>query len=90
MNAMNAQTLQQDCTFLDLVDFKWLMAGVGWWVDLSRLPRDLAYAGECAQRGLSSNSSLVRQRAVELMPLLVRLGAHGRAALPSEPHSLAS
>jgi hypothetical protein len=87
---MDAQTQEQDRTFLNLVDFKWLMAGVGWWVDLSRLPRDLAYADECARRGLSSDSHLVRQRAVELMPLLVRLGAYGRAALPSVPAGLAA
>src|SRR6202008_4291621 len=69
MNAISGQASVGSHTFLDLVDFKWLMAGRGWWVDLSRLQRDVTYAGECLQRGLSSGSELLRQRSVELMPL---------------------
>jgi len=30
---------------LDEVDFKWLMAGQGWWVDTWRLHTDPTYAG---------------------------------------------
>jgi hypothetical protein len=55
--------------FLNLVDFKWLMAGVGWWVDLSRLQSDRAYIDECLQRALKTNSELLRQRSVELLGL---------------------
>ena len=80
MNAMLEQTLEQDGTFLDLVDFKWLMTGLGWRVDLSRLQRDRAYAGECARRGLASDSNLLRQRSLELMTLLARLRADGNTA----------
>ena len=69
MNALSARAPVSDHTFLDLVDFKWLMAGLGWWVDLSRLQRDVAYAGECLKRGLSSGSELLRQRSVDLMSL---------------------
>lgn len=29
---------------LEEVDFKWLMAGHGWWIDTSRLHNDPAYA----------------------------------------------
>jgi hypothetical protein len=82
MNAMPEPLPQEDGTFLDLVDFKWLMAGLGWWVDLSRLQRDTVYAGECVQRGLASGSELLHQRSVELPPLLARLSAHGSAAIP--------
>ncbi|MES1162634.1 MAG: hypothetical protein ABUL50_06195, partial [Rhizobacter sp.] len=57
-------------TPLDLVSFKWLMAGRGWWVDLSRLREDAAYARGCVQRGLDSGLELLRQRSVELQPLL--------------------
>lgn len=70
MNGISAQASATDHTFLDLVDFKWLMAGLGWWVDLSRLQRDMTYAGECLKRGLSSGSELLRQRSVDLMPML--------------------
>jgi len=70
MNGFSAQASATDHTFLDLVDFKWLMAGLGWWVDLSRLQRDMTYAGECLKRGLSSGSELLRQRSVDLMPML--------------------
>lgn len=59
-----------DTTLLNLVSFKWLMAGRGWWIDLSRLRKDASYASECAQRGLDSGSELLRQRSVELLPLL--------------------
>ena len=52
-----------------MVDFKWLMAGLGWRVDLTRMRRDAAYLGECAQRGLASESALLRERSVDLLRL---------------------
>ena len=72
MSAMHEQAMEQDDTFLDLVDFKWLMAGVGWWVELSRLQRDTAYAGEWVRLGLQCDSDLVRRRSVDLQSLLER------------------
>ncbi len=69
MNTMPEQISQDDETFLKLVDFKWLMAGLGWWVDLSRLQRDTAYAGECVQNALATGSELLRQRSMALLPL---------------------
>ena len=57
-------------TPLDLVSFKWLMAGRGWWVDLARLREDATYARACVQRGLDSGLELLRQRSTELQPLL--------------------
>jgi hypothetical protein len=72
MNAMLEQAIEEDGTFLRLVDFKWLMAClVGRRIDLSRLQRDIDYARECVQLGLASNSNLLRQRSVELLALLV-------------------
>ena len=59
-----------DTAFLELVSFKWLMAGRGWWVDLSRLQRDTAYARICAQRGVDSGSELLRQRSAALLESL--------------------
>jgi hypothetical protein len=77
-----SSTLEQTSrTFIDLVDFKWLMAGVGWWVSLSRLQSDKAYADECLQRALSSGSRLLRQRAAWLVGPGVRDDDFGRGAL---------
>lgn len=52
---------------LALVDFKWLMVGLGWRIDLSRLCRDAAYLGECARLGLASELPLLRQRSADLL-----------------------
>ena len=67
---MDGTGSETDATLLDLVSFKWLMAGRGWRVDLSRLCEDANYAGACVQRGLDSDLELLRQRSVELRPLL--------------------
>ncbi|NDZ18859.1 hypothetical protein C7T35_39525 [Variovorax sp. WS11] len=69
--------------FLKLVDFKWLMAGIGWWVDLSRLQSDEAYIEECLQRALRSNSELLQARSVEMLGLRRGSDAHCDAAMPS-------
>jgi hypothetical protein len=53
-----------------LVDFKWLMAGLGWWVDLNRLQRDAAYAAECYSRAATSSCEPLRRSAATLMQLL--------------------
>jgi len=64
---MNARHV--DDTLANLVGFKWLMAGVGWWVDLSRLQRDRSYIDECLRRALGSESELLRKLSVELLGL---------------------
>ncbi|MBT2304682.1 hypothetical protein J7E70_30130 [Variovorax paradoxus] len=69
MDTTQTTELEGDDFFLNLVDFKWLMAGVGWWVDLSRLRSDRAYVNECLQRALRSDSELLRKRSVELLGL---------------------
>ena len=81
MNTMPEQIPQEDDTFLNLVDFKWLMAGLGWWIDLSRLQRDTAYAGACVKNALTSGSELLRQRSAALLPFVGPSGAHGGAYL---------
>lgn len=55
-----------------LVEFKWLMAGMGWWIDLPRFERDPCYANVCIERGLSAGSKSMRERTMELLPLLGR------------------
>lgn len=37
-----------------LVDFKWLMSGLGFWVDMGRWRADPAYAKACIARGCNS------------------------------------
>lgn len=69
MNATHTKAPEFDDSFLNLVYFKWLMAGVGWWVDLSRLQSDSVYVDECLQRALRSDSELLRKRSVELLGL---------------------
>lgn len=66
---MNAHpvTPDSDDHLLALVDFKWLMVGLGWRIDLTRLRCDAAYLGECARLGLSSELPLLRQRSADLL-----------------------
>jgi hypothetical protein len=61
-----------------LVDFKWLMAGMGWWVDLSRWRRDEPYAQGCLDWALASHQVLLHALAREI-------GARGLASC--EPSS---
>lgn len=68
--AAAAATLSRDDVLVDLVCFKWLMADLGCWVDVPRMRRDSAYAGECAARGLTARSDVLRQRSRELLTLL--------------------
>ena len=67
MNTIHREVVEEDDSLLRLVDFKWLMAGMGWWIDLSRLQRDSAYAGECVQHGLGSGCELLRQHSKALL-----------------------
>jgi hypothetical protein len=67
MNTKPEQASREHQTLVELVDFKWLMAGVGWWVDLSRLQRDKDYADECLHRAVGSGSQLLRERAAWLL-----------------------
>jgi hypothetical protein len=70
---------ESDDSLLALVDFKWLMVGLGWRIDLTRLRRDAAYLGECVRLGLSSELPLLRQRSAEL------LDRHSAAAAAPAP-----
>ena len=83
MNTTLEQTSREQQASVDLVDFKWLMAGVGWWVNLSRLQCDKAYADECLQRALSSGSHLLRQRGAWLLGLVVNVDDHEPGGAPS-------
>lgn len=84
MNARHSRGPEGNDIFLNLVDFKWLMAGVGWRVDLSRLQSDMAYIDQCLQRALRSDSALLRERSVELLGLRRSTDACCDADTPSE------
>ena len=56
---MNSIQLEPDAPLVDLVSFKWLMAGRGWWVDVARLRRDADYARLCERRGAESGLDLI-------------------------------
>jgi hypothetical protein len=45
------------------VDFKWLMAGQGWWIDQSRFRCDPLYAARLIRFGLTSQSFALRASA---------------------------
>ena len=89
MNAMHAKGAGGNDAFLKLVDFKWLMAGVGWRVDLARLQSDKTYMDECLQRALRSDSELLRERSVELLGFGRSTDAHCGAEMPSAFNGLA-
>ena len=55
-----------DSEWLLLVDFKWVMAGIGWWVDLSRWQHDELYARGCLARALESNNEVLRRLARDI------------------------
>jgi len=67
---MNALMPDTPTELLDLVSFKWLMAGIGWRVDLPRLEKDADYARACAQRGMESGQALLGARSAELLAAL--------------------
>lgn len=52
------------------VDFKWLMAGEGWWVDTSRFQTDPAYAAGFLRLAMASPSSALRECAAALQAQL--------------------
>ena len=69
MNTAHIKASEGSDRFLNLVDFKWLMAGMGWWVNLSRLQSDKAYIDECLQRAMTTDSDLLQRRSVEMLGL---------------------
>lgn len=49
------------------VDFKWLLAGQGHWIDLARFRCDSVYAAGLIALALASNSSALRECAALLL-----------------------
>ena len=88
MNTARIEDPEGSHRFINLVDFKWLMAGMGWWVDLSRLQSDKAYLDECMQRALTSDSELLRKHSAEMLGLGCGSDAHCDSATPSNSSTL--
>jgi len=53
---------------LEEVNFKWLMAGLGWWVDMSRFRVDRLYAAHYLALASASESAELRKCAALLEP----------------------
>ena len=62
---MNSLQFDPDAPLVDLVSFKWLMAGHGWWVDVARLRNDADYARLCARRGAESGLDVIWRPSVD-------------------------
>lgn len=56
---------------LEEVNFKWLMAGLGWWVDMSRFRLDRSYAAHYLKLAGASESAELRKCAALLEPRTV-------------------
>ena len=64
---------------LELVDFKWLMAGEGHRVDLDRLRADSPYIRGCLALAAGSRSATLRQAAQRLSRGLLAVGPTPRS-----------
>jgi hypothetical protein len=57
------------------VDFKWLMAGLGWWIDTARFHSDPAYAAGLLRLAMASPSFALRDCAASLQAQMSRPAA---------------
>jgi hypothetical protein len=55
---------------VEIIDFKWLMAGDGHRVHVERLQADRAYADQCLALGAASNTAALRDTAQRLAATL--------------------
>ena len=53
-------------SLVEIIDFKWLMAGDGHRVHVERLQADRSYAGHCLALGAASSTSALRDVAQRL------------------------
>jgi hypothetical protein len=62
----DGDTVDKRGLMLEEVNFKWLMAGMGWWVDMSRFRRDPVYASHYLNLAKASESIELRNCAAQL------------------------
>jgi len=58
--------VDDDTLLPEEVDFKWLMAGLGWWVNAERLHTDASYANHLLALAQASGSGAVCDCAAQL------------------------
>jgi hypothetical protein len=61
-----APTVDDDVLLLEEVDFKWLMSGLGWWINAERLHTDATYAAHLMALAQASGSGVVSDCAAQL------------------------
>lgn len=74
-------SVDDDVLLLEEVDFKWLMAGLGWWVNAERLHTDAGYAAHLLALAQASGSGVVCDCAAQLW---AQACAHQQAASARE------
>ena len=74
--AKDESNLDACACLLARVDFKWLMAGQGWWIDPHRFEHDRLYAAEVLRFALASPSLVLRACAASLQIQLGDLVSH--------------
>ena len=60
------RSADESVSLLTEVDFKWLMAGHGWWMDTTRFHRDPTYAAGLLGLAMASESFALRECAATL------------------------
>lgn len=70
--AVMPSVLSPECDdeLAQLVDFKWLIAPHGFWIDLPRIVHDRLYARQCLDSARLTPSELVRRTAERVLPRL--------------------
>ena len=67
---VDSATAQCPLQLVEIIDFKWLMAGAGHRVHVERLQADRAYAGQCLALGAASPTPALRDAAQRLATTL--------------------
>jgi len=78
MHAQETPSTNSRDLLLAEVNFKWLMSGLGWWVDMSRFHTDTHYADHFLMLGSSAESVALRECAA-----LLRSQSEGQRQLGS-------
>lgn len=78
MNVSTAPQHAPHTSLVDIIDFKWLMAGIGHKVHVERLQADRDYASACLHCGASSRVPALRAASR-------RLARHMGIGLPEAP-----
>ena len=63
---MSGPEADQRGLLLEEVNFKWLLAGLGWWIDMSRFRSEAPYATRFLELARASDSIALRASAASL------------------------